>query len=188
MFSLPLFARRSLLQRLPSSAVGLSLRSGRSPIWHPHRATPGHRHPVLHQWSTHHLPVRRAGCQLGCLAVWQKHHVRIPNAPPGSVPAYWVGAVCAPAESPCKAVLTSLPAAWLSWRPGCTRAPAHAYDLEEQARLSLSPERPPLAPIRSAKCPANKAPSGSTRAHFNRTIARTRAPSYAAQLRARSNA
>jgi hypothetical protein len=40
----------------------------------PLRAAPWYTHPASRQSSIHHLPVRRAACQLGCPEVWQKHH------------------------------------------------------------------------------------------------------------------
>jgi hypothetical protein len=79
----PLFALRSsrvpqasskcrLLMRVPNN--GSAYREAGHPHQRPRRATLCTCIQRRTRSSLHHLPVRRAGCQLGCLDVWQKHH------------------------------------------------------------------------------------------------------------------
>src|SRR6266851_842874 len=76
----PLFAlRSSRVPRynltLPADLLRVKYGSGNRHPWNlPLRAAPLHTHPASRQSSLHHLPVRRAACQLGCLDMRQKHH------------------------------------------------------------------------------------------------------------------
>src|SRR5216684_6292756 len=121
----------------------LAPQSVQSRTWHRPGAVFVHRHPVSLPWSIHHLPVRRANCQLGCLDVWQKRHARTPNAPPNSELACPAAPACAPAAPLGEAISAASPVAWRAAPPGCTPAPALVGD----ARARAPPHPPPAYPL-----------------------------------------
>ena len=63
---------------LPADLLRVKYGSGNRHHWNlgqpPLRAAPLYTHQASRQSSLHHLPVRRAACQLGCPDMWQKHH------------------------------------------------------------------------------------------------------------------
>src|SRR5882762_4334687 len=106
-----------------SAAAGFSRlapQSTQSRTWLLPRAVPAHRHPESLQWSIHHLLVRRANCQLGCLDVWQKRHARTPIAPPNSVFVCPAAPACASAALLYAATAAFSRAVWKSAPLGCT--------------------------------------------------------------------
>src|ERR1700674_1623562 len=123
--------------------------SPRSPIWPLPRVAPACTRQGWPQWSIHHLPVRRVGCQPGCLDVWQKRHAPMPISLPDSGFACPAGPASALAERLYTAVATVLPAAWRSTLPGCTRAPVPAAD----AAVLEPPHPPPTHSFRFLQLP-----------------------------------
>src|SRR6267143_5593269 len=103
---------------------------------------PAHRHPESLQWSIHHLLVRRANCQLGCLDVWQKRHARTPIAPPNSVFVCPAAPACASAALLYAATAAFSRAVWKSAPLGCT--PVRVLSRDAKA---LAPPRPQPAPL-----------------------------------------
>jgi len=98
------------------------------------------KHSVSPQLSIHHLPVKRAHCQLDCPDVWQKRHALTLIVPPDSALAYPVAPARASAAPLCAAIGAFLPGAWRVATFGCTPAPVLARDA-----AVLEPPRPPPA-------------------------------------------
>src|SRR5260370_7391263 len=89
---------------------GVAQGSAQSRTWLPPHAAPVRRHPASLQLSIHHLPVRRADCQLGCLDVSQNRHARTPIAPPDSALTCPVAPPCASPPQPYPPIAAFLPA------------------------------------------------------------------------------
>src|SRR5260370_18016624 len=102
---------------------GVAQGSAQSGTWLPRHAGPVRRHPASLQLSIHHLPVRRADCQLGCLDVSQKRHARTPIAPPDSALACPVAPACASAAHPYAPIGVFFPPAWGRAPLACTPPP-----------------------------------------------------------------